>query len=190
MDYTPMLYLKTPGEAMASASTLKAIVFFLTIILISAFFIFLYRKFIDKFFGGIERMRYWWGGSFGLLIICGALIIPIRGGFGVAPINAGSVYFSSRMFLNHSAINAVWNVGTSALTQKPVKNPYQFGDLKEAVAAVDSLTVKKGISRKVLNINRPNIIIIALESFSGYLIGPLGGDSLVTPNFNRYVNTD
>jgi phosphoglycerol transferase MdoB-like AlkP superfamily enzyme len=26
-----------------------------------------------------------------------------------------------------------------------------------------------------------------LESFSGYLIGPLGGDSLVTPNFNRYI---
>ena len=26
-----------------------------------------------------------------------------------------------------------------------------------------------------------------LESFSGYLIGPLGGDSLVTPNINRYA---
>ena len=26
MDYTPMLYLKTPGEAMASVSTLKAII--------------------------------------------------------------------------------------------------------------------------------------------------------------------
>ena len=30
-------------------------------------------------------------------------------------------------------------------------------------------------------------MIIVLESFSGYLIGPLGGDSLVTPNFNRYA---
>jgi len=29
-------------------------------------------------------------------------------------------------------------------------------------------------------------MIIILESFSGYLIGGLGGDSLVTPNFNRY----
>jgi len=187
MDYTPMLYLKTPGEAMASVSTLKAILFFITIILISAFFIFLYRKFIDNFFGSIEKMRYSWAWSLGFLILWGALIIPIRGGFGVAPINAGSVYFSNKMFLNHSAINAVWNVGTSALTQKPVSNPYKFGDLKEAATVVDSLTAKKGITRKVLNTNRPNIIIIALESFSGYLIGPLGGDSLVTPNFNRYV---
>ena len=47
------------------------------------------------------------------------------------------------MFLNHTAINAVWNVGTSAFTQKPVKNPYEFGDLATATALVDSLTVKK-----------------------------------------------
>ena len=56
-----------------------------------------------------------------------------------------------------------------------------------ATALVDTLTVKKGIPEKVLNTTRPNIMIIVLESFSGYLIGPLGGDSLVTPNFNRYV---
>jgi phosphoglycerol transferase MdoB-like AlkP superfamily enzyme len=30
-------------------------------------------------------------------------------------------------------------------------------------------------------------MVIVLESFSGYLIGPLGGDSLVTPNINRYA---
>ena len=40
---------------------------------------------------------------------------------------------------------------------------------------------------KVFNTSRPNIMIIVLESFSGYLIGPLGGDSLVTPNLNRYA---
>jgi phosphoglycerol transferase MdoB-like AlkP superfamily enzyme len=187
MDYTPMLYLKTPAEAMASVSTMKAILFFVTIILIAAFFIFLYKKYFDKVFVGLKRMRYWWAGSFGFLILCGALIIPIRGGFGVAPINAGFVYFSNKMFLNHSAINAVWNVGTSAFTQKPTRNPYQFTDLKEARQIVDSLTLKKGISRIVLNNTRPNIILIALESFSGYLIGPLGGDSLVTPNLNRYI---
>ena len=91
------------------------------------------------------------------------------------------------MFLNHSAINAVWNVGTSAFTQKPVKNPYEFGDLSIAKNVVDSLTVKKGSPEKVLNTSKPDIIIIVLESFSGYLIGPLGGDSLVTPNINRYA---
>jgi phosphoglycerol transferase MdoB-like AlkP superfamily enzyme len=122
------------------------------------------------------------------MILSGALIIPIRGGFGVAPINAGSVYFSKKMFLNHTAINAIWNVGTSAFTQKPVKNPYEFGDIVAAKALVDSITVKKGIPVKVINSAKPNILLIVLESFSGYLIGPMGGDSLVTPNFNKYIN--
>ena len=129
MDYTPMLYLKTPGEAMASVSTMKIILFFVTIILIASFFIFIYNKLIDRLFSGFERIRYWLPGILFFMILWGALIIPIRGGFGVAPINAGTVYFSKKMFLNHTAINAVWNVGTSAFTQKPVKNPYEFGDL-------------------------------------------------------------
>jgi phosphoglycerol transferase MdoB-like AlkP superfamily enzyme len=90
------------------------------------------------------------------------------------------------MFLNHTAINAIWNVGTSAFTQKPVKNPYAFGDLSQAKSLVDSLTADGGVPDKILNTTRPNIIILILESFSAYLIGDLGGDSLVTPNFNRY----
>jgi phosphoglycerol transferase MdoB-like AlkP superfamily enzyme len=187
MDYTPMLYLKTPGEAMASVSTMTVILFFVTIILIASFFIYVYNKLIDILFGGLERMQYWLPGMLLFLVIWGALLIPIRGGFGVAPINAGTVYFSKKMFLNHAAINAVWNVGTSAFTQKPVKNPYEFGDLKIASAIVDTLTTQRGVTRKVLNTTRPDVIILVLESFSGYLIGPTGGDTLVTPNFNRFI---
>ena len=187
MDYTPMLYLKTPGEAMASVSTLKIVIFLITIGVLASLAIWLYKKAIDSLFGYFERIRYRLPGILFFMILCGALIVPIRGGFGVAPINAGSVYFSNKMFLNHTAINAVWNVGTSAFTQKPVKNPYEFGDLSIARSVVDTLTIKKGIPEKVLNTTKPDIIIIVLESFSGYLIGPLGGDSLVTPCINRYA---
>ncbi len=187
MDYTPMLYLKTPGEAMASVSTLRLIMYLVSIILLSSLFIYGYKRFIDKLFVGFNRVRYWWGAMVLFTVILGALIIPIRGGFGLAPINAGSVYFSKNMYLNHAAINAIWNVGTSAFTQKPVKNPYEFGDLKTAENLVDSLNVRRGVPVKVLNTEKPNILIFVLESFSGYLIGPLGGDSLVTPNINRYA---
>jgi phosphoglycerol transferase MdoB-like AlkP superfamily enzyme len=188
MDYTPMLYLKTPGEAMASVSTIKIILFLVTILCIAFVAINLYNKLIDRMFCGFERLRYRLAGVFLFMFLLGTLIIPIRGGFGVAPINAGTVYFSDKMFLNHTAINAVWNVGTSAFTQKPVKNPYVFSDLSVATSVADSLTIKSGLPEMVLNTFRPNIMLIVLESFSGYLIGPLGGDSLVTPNFNRYCN--
>jgi phosphoglycerol transferase MdoB-like AlkP superfamily enzyme len=185
MDYTPMLYLKTPGEAAASVSTLKLCVIFLTIVIMASCSIYIYIKLIERLFTDFSRIKPWFPCVI-FTILLAALIIPIRGGFGLAPINAGAVYFSKNMFLNHTAINAVWNVGTSAFSQKPLKNPYIFGDIGPAQAIVDSLTVKRGTVENVLNTNRPNVIIIVLESFSGYLIGPLGGDSLVTPNINRY----
>jgi len=187
MDFTPMLYLKTPEEAMASVSTMKIIMFLITICLIASLSIYLYYKLIDRLFNEFNRILYLVPGILFFVILCCSLILPIRGGFGVAPINAGAVYFSDKMFLNHTAINAVWNVGYSGFGQRPVKNPYEFGDLSVATGIVDSLTVKKGITEKVLNTSKPDIMIIVLESFSGYLIGPLDGDSLVTPNINRYA---
>jgi phosphoglycerol transferase MdoB-like AlkP superfamily enzyme len=186
MDYTPMMYLKTPGEAMASVSTLTMVLYLFAILLMSLISIYLYNKLIDRQFNNFERVRLWVPGVLFFLILWGALLIPIRGGFGVAPINAGTVYFSKNMFLNHAAINAVWNVGTSAFTQKPVNNPYIFGEQQSGQIMVDSLMADKGISLKVLNNERPNVIMLVLESFSGYLIGPMGGDSLITPEFNRY----
>lgn len=188
MDYTPFFYLKTPGEAMASVTTLKLLLLVTTTAIIIAVFLYFYKKFIDRLFENKERARNSAPVMLIFLVLTAALIIPIRGGFGIAPINAGSVYFSSRMFLNHAAVNAIWNVGTSAVTQKPLKNPYEFTSTSEAVASFDSLYLKKeGTPLKVLSTASPNIILIVLESFSGYLIGPLGGDSLVTPDFNRYA---
>ena len=52
---------------------------------------------------------------------------------------------------------------------------------------VKSLIVKNGNIDKLLNNPKPNILFIILESFGSALIGPLGGDSLATPNFNRYI---
>ena len=187
MDFTPMLYLKTPEEAMASVSTLKIILFLITIALIASLSFYIYKRLVDRLFNEFNRIRHIVPGILFFVILCCSLILPIRGGFGVAPINAGAVYFSDKMFLNHTAINAVWNVGYSGFGQRPVKNPYEFGDLSVATGIVDSLTVKKGITEKVINTSKPDIMIIVLESFSGYLIGPLGGDSLVTPNINRYA---
>jgi phosphoglycerol transferase MdoB-like AlkP superfamily enzyme len=187
MDYTPLFYLKTPAEAMASITTIQIILYVLAIILLSALFIFIYKKYFDRLFDKLERVKYRLLSILFMLILCGALIIPIRGGLGVAPLNSGAVYFSHKMFLNQTAINSIWNVGTSFVNKNPEKNPYEFGNLAQEIALVDSLVVKRGNPDNILNTNRPNVIIIILESFSGYLIGPLGGDSLTTPNFNRYT---
>ncbi|MCU0474211.1 MAG: LTA synthase family protein [Bacteroidales bacterium] len=187
MDYTPLLYLKTPKEAAASVTILQLAGVFAGFAIFSTLFIVLYRKYIDRFFEGFTRVRLWIPAMLFFMLLSGSLIIPIRGGVGVAPINAGTVYFSKDLFINHTAINVVWNVGSSVINQKPTKNPYVFGDPDEAEKIILTLTEGHGIPVRIINNNRPNIIFIVLESFGNALIGPFGGDSLTTPNLNRYI---
>jgi phosphoglycerol transferase MdoB-like AlkP superfamily enzyme len=188
MDYTPFLYLKTPQEAAASVSTLKIVIVCFTVISITVIFGLLYNKLIDRRFSGSDVVRYKLPVTAFFMILLGSLIIPIRGGFGLAPINAGTVYFNVNMFVNHSAINVVWNVGSSYFNRKPSSNPYSYGDLNRSIALRDSLTIQKGITEKVLNTTRPNILFIILESFGSAMVGPLGGDSTTTPCFNKLAD--
>ncbi len=186
MDYTPLLYLSTPKDAAASVTPFQMAGVIFGIILLSSVFIFLYWKFVNRLFDGFERIKLWLPAMFFFTVLWSSLILPIRGGVGVAPMNAGAAYFSTEMFINHTAINVVWNVGSSFVNRKPSKNPYEFTDLSSAKALTETLINKKGTPVKVINNNRPNILIIILESFGSALTGPLGGDSLTTPNFNRY----
>ena len=187
MDLTPLLYLKTPKEAMASVSLFQIIATIVTVVLMSGLFIFIYRKLIERFFRGFEKIRLWIPAVIFFLMFWAALLIPVRGGVGIAPINSGSVYFSDNMFANHAAINVVWNLPASVVNQKPVYNPYNFQDPDSAKTLVDSLINHFSSPVKVLNNTKPNILIIVLESFGSSMIGPLGGDSLTTPCFNRYI---
>lgn len=187
MDYTPFTYLTTPKEAAASVKTTELILIFASVILLTLLAWLIYLKFVSRLFSeNIIKSRI--ASTLVMVLLCSSLIIPIRGGFGVAPINAGSAYFSGDMFINHASINVVWNVGSSFFNRKPAENPYVFSDIDNAKAITDSLTVKKGITEKVLNTQRPDILIIILESFGNALIGPLGGDRQTTPSLNKLVN--
>lgn len=185
MDHTVLFYLRTPKEAIASVTTVQIIGVVMIISLIFLAFFLLYNKFVDKLFRDFEKIRFRIPAVLFFLFLLASLLIPIRGGFGIAPINAGTVYFNKNIFINHAAVNVIWNVGNSAFNRKPTTNPYSFRDLQEAVAIRDSLTAKSAAPMQVLNNQRPDIMIVVLESFGNSLIGPLGGDSLTTPNLNR-----
>ncbi len=185
MDYTPLLYLDNPGEAAASVTTLQIAGFALIVILLTGVFGWFYKRLIDRRFSDPGIFTYKLPATLVFIVLFGSLIIPIRGGVGLAPINAGTVYFSDNLFANHSAVNVVWNVGSSWFNRKPSVNPYSFGDLERSVAIRDSLAIKTDSVVYVLNTKRPNILLVIMESFGNYLVGSLGGDSTTTPNLNR-----
>jgi phosphoglycerol transferase MdoB-like AlkP superfamily enzyme len=188
LEFSTIEYLKTPKDAMASLRPGEFFLFVLAVVLFAGAFILICNKLINKFFSSFERVNFLIAKIIIFIVLIATLIIPIRGGTGVAVLNVGSAYFSDKLFPNHAAINVIWNFGHTAAYSKPARNPYSFGDLKEAYGNVRNLTKYSGSTEKVLNPGKPNILIIILESFGSYLTDQPGKDSIVTPRFRELVH--
>ncbi|MEO7264590.1 MAG: sulfatase-like hydrolase/transferase [Ferruginibacter sp.] len=127
-----------------------------------------------------------------LLIMGGLFIIPLRGGFQLAPINQSTVYFSQSNFANLAALNAPWNFIYSANHNVETgKNPFTFLENPSSKKITDSLFVSRGNDQYVLSdtgITKPNVILIVWESFTAKVIDSLYEGREITPRFNRLKN--
>lgn len=131
--------------------------------------------------------------TFVLLLLGGIFIIPIRGGFGVATNNTGSVYFSQNMRLNHAAVNPVFSFMESVSFQTDYDSKFRFMEADEAdriwkeMMAThqdnSSFQPSDSLSVPILRegVDRPNIVFIILESFSRCIMDDGGQVTGVTP---------
>ncbi len=129
------------------------------------------------------------------------LIIPIRGGLQLAPMNVSAVFFSPVAFANHAAINPQWNFLFSVLEKTDDQtNPFVYLPEPIAQQAVQSL-YEPGIQTSLVNQvgfgqsnapilsqNRPNILLIVWESLTAKVVTKLGGRPDITPNFDKLCN--
>ena len=183
IDATPLLYLKTPEEAMASVKPLLIIALVVVTALIFVLFFFLYRKWVLNNKVELKRGKWWYIPSF--IFFSALMIIPIRGNFGIASMNPGKVYFSQNMYCNHAALNSIWNMMYSMSKSNSMYKKYpNYIDKAKAKQISSELMVDNGSGMKVLKSNRPNVVIILLESFSAKMVEPLGGLPDITPNLN------
>lgn len=180
LDVTPLFYFKTdPQSALASVSW-WTIFSGLVVTAVAAFLIYRYFAFILKK-TDLQPLatpaRYYTAGV--LLLSAGVLIIPIRGGFGVATVNLSSAYFSNNMRLNHAAVNPAFSLLYSALHQQSFDRMFRFMGAPEAarIMARELSTTPCDSTGLLLN-ERPDIYIIILESFSDHLLPAAGGDSI------------
>jgi len=122
--------------------------------------------------------------SVGLLI---ANFIILRGTLFPTPINQSSAYFSDNQLLDLSAQNTEWNLANNVFENlRHPYNPYMFMPEKRALDIVaDNYKVDKDTTVSILTTNRPNVVIIQLESYTADLIESLGGERGVSPNFER-----
>ncbi|QNF35228.1 sulfatase-like hydrolase/transferase [Adhaeribacter swui] len=190
LDATPLQYLNTPGEMMASVAATPIFLLSGLLVLLIAFLIFVYLRIVKPHLQAnspeqasikSKIMAAW------CLLV---LIVPMRGGLQHIPLNQSDVYFSNKLFANHAAVNVPWNVLYSLNKRNLVstKNPYNYLEPRLAKNLVDSLyalpATDKDLSPSILKVNRPNVLFIILESYTGKLVGCLGGEPGVTPNLD------
>jgi phosphoglycerol transferase MdoB-like AlkP superfamily enzyme len=116
------------------------------------------------------------------------LIIPIRGGIQMQPMNPSWVYFSSNNFANISALNAPWNFFQDVFDkERGIKNPYQYLPTQRSIQIVDSLYQSSNTHVQLIDTSsgRPNVILIVWESFTKKVLDASVNGKEITPNINR-----
>lgn len=131
----------------------------------------------------------------GILVLCGGLLfLAIRGGVGKSTANVGMVYFSSRQYLNHSAVNPAFSLfyslrkaqrfGQECNYYDEAQRSRLFATTSYAQAAFDP---REALTDTLFTTQRPNVVLILMEGCSAAFVNafnPAVSDT-ITPNLNR-----
>ncbi|MCU4176729.1 LTA synthase family protein [Carboxylicivirga sp. N1Y90] len=188
IDIEAIGFLETPLVVLLSLKWHESIGFLVAAIVVSTVFIVAYNKVIKQKSNNVTEKKLTVNKILiqipVLLFLGGLMIIPIRGGLGVAPLNTGAAYFSSDKFANQSALNPIWNLMYSLKKLDATKRHYSFMTDEKANAIFKELTSESGEFEQIINTPKPNVVVILLESYAAHIIEELGGYSL-TPNFSK-----
>ncbi len=190
LDSTPLFYLKTPKDAMASADVMTIVFGFLALIIVIAAFFFIFHYFLIRADKKTQKPFNKWATFAVLFLFLGLLFIPIRGGFTVSTMNVGWVYFSDKIELNHAAINPCFSLMESLSREQSFQDQYRFMKPEEATKEFANMADKVPTDSipSLFTTKRPNVILIVLESFMTKIVQPLGGLPGVAPNMNAFCS--
>jgi phosphoglycerol transferase MdoB-like AlkP superfamily enzyme len=183
LDSAPLRFLNKPGETLASSSLITLVLYFSAFVLLSMLLFRIYLKYVAAGLQNAERAG--WRCLVLFLFITASLILPIRGGVNVSVINTGSAFFHRNTFANHAGINVIWNFGHSIVENKETSNPFIHFRNKDYDQDLKQLYTHRTPSQIIITTEKPNIVLIILESFSARVIEPLGGVKGIVPCFNN-----
>jgi len=117
-----------------------------------------------------------------ILAFTALLIIPMRGSLGVVSMNTSFAYsHPTHAFANHAGVNVTWNFANS-LGWRAVEGEVSADHHTAALS--NALLARPDSAARLINHERPNIIIILLDRLPAEMVGVLGGRADATPNFN------
>ena len=201
LDTTPLFYLKSsPKDAFASATFGMIAAAVAAFIAYVSLFLWLCNRFLSsKDYGKYIFFKV--RKTLALVLCTAALFVPIRGGFTVATLNTGRVYFSQNMKLNHAAINPCFSLLESLSKSNSFDTQYRYlppDKAQELFSQMQDVSLREDYAQdgtaeqgenlsgreELLKMQRPNVVIILLESFLSQAMGTLGGIEGVAENLD------
>ena len=181
-------FFTSTSDAMASGSSSPIIASIITIGLLTIIGVWTYKRLFDKTIYQFAEIKFYIKVPF-VLIIVGFTFLAIRGGISVAPMNPSKVYFSEKQILNYAAINTNWFLLANTISnQKSKANPYVYFGESQRKKMIDSLFSDDGQAYPIiLKSQKPNIVLIIVESFTADVIEELGGEKGITPKFSELI---
>ena len=184
LDATIFQYLDHPAAAAASVSLgfiLVALLVYLALAL--GLYWILQRCSAERWLRGRRPVLP----ALGYLLLLGPSFVAIRGGLGKSTSNVGQVYFSQDPWLNHAAVNPVFSFASSLAHVEDLDAEYNaFGEAERARLVAGLYPAADGtLTDTLLSVQRPNVLLIIMESFGARFIGSFGGDAAVSPQLDR-----
>lgn len=186
LPFKALMYLENPTEVYNSTSTLVFILLIIVFIVQTLVGWLAYKRF---FYVNINKApkKFFFTLLF-IVVSFPIIVLGGRGGWQQIPINQSESYYSNHQVLNLASVNSAFNFSISIIENYKnfEANPYSFYDIKLARQEVKKLLeTPKDTTIKVLTTDRPNVVLIILESWSADLIESLGGKPGITPEFHK-----
>jgi phosphoglycerol transferase MdoB-like AlkP superfamily enzyme len=181
LDSSVFFYLKSPQEAMASVS----VWFVLVAVLLISLLVWIITKLLNNTYCKPNKVKRVFPVTLLFVLLMAPLFLSMRGGLKESTMNIGKVYYSTNQFLNHSAVNPVFSVLSSISKSDDYSQQYNYFDEHERELLFNGLySTTDSDTPKLLNTERPNLLIILMEGFGGDFLSSISGLQDVAPNLD------
>lgn len=188
LDATIFNYIDAPKQALASVSTgyilIRIVIMAVSAILLSWLCIICTPSVFPKLKYGKHMIGY----NAAYILVGGIIFLFIRGGVGRSTMNIGNAYFSEKPFMNHAAVNPAFNLLYSWRKSEKFSDKYNWLDETLRANLWQGLypDTTEDKTDSLLNVERPNILIIILEGYGSYYLNDPDGND-VSPNIKRLI---
>ena len=155
------------------------------ILLVQVFFF----SWLIRFFIRTSNPHYTWLTRIALsLSVLGMTVLSVRGGWQLAPISQSMSYFSAKPLLNHASVNTEWNLAKDVVTNLAGNaDDFQFMKSSQLDSILKPYQLDTLQSPQILQVKRPNVVFIILESFTADVVGSLGGEKGISPELENLM---